>query len=159
MRPIAERFWEKVDTDGPHHLWTSAVDKDGYGLFQLKAKVLVKAHRLAWEFAEGPIPEDLDVLHHCDIPPCVKRECLFLGTPAENNMDRSRKGRSVNRVTHPELAKLSWQQIYQMRVEFEALGGAGAGSVLRISTIAETYDISFSFAKQILYGYRTFGEL
>lgn len=59
------------------------------------------AHRFAWELAHGSIPPEMNVLHHCDNPPCVKTEPdaqwpdghLFLGTDADNNRDRDQKGR------------------------------------------------------------------
>lgn len=50
-------------------------------------------HRVAFELANGPIPEGLVVMHRCDNPPCVKLEHLTLGTVADNNLDRDRKGR------------------------------------------------------------------
>jgi hypothetical protein len=42
----------------------------------------------------GPIPEGAKVLHRCDNPPCIRPDHLFLGTQAENNKDRSLKGRT-----------------------------------------------------------------
>jgi hypothetical protein len=41
----------------------------------------------------GPIPAGLDVLHHCDNPPCFNPEHLFLGTDQDNVDDREKKGR------------------------------------------------------------------
>ncbi len=53
------------------------------------------AHRAAWIEANGPIPEGMNVLHHCDNPPCVNVEHLFLGTAADNTQDMIAKGRRV----------------------------------------------------------------
>ena len=73
--------------------WTGNTDRDGYGVISVKDKS-TRAHRLAWELANGPIPAGLCVLHHCDNPPCCDVEkCLFLGTNAENVADRHSKGR------------------------------------------------------------------
>lgn len=55
----------------------------------------VGVHRAAWELANGPVPEGLYVLHRCDRPRCVNVDHLFLGTIADNNADRDRKGRHV----------------------------------------------------------------
>jgi len=74
--------------------WTRSRNKQGYGGIRFEGKV-VKTHRLAWILANGPIPDGLDVLHHCDNPPCCDVEgCLFLGTVADNNADRDAKGRN-----------------------------------------------------------------
>lgn len=52
-------------------------------------------HRVAWTVAYGSIPDGLCVLHHCDNPPCVRPDHLFLGTVIDNNADRDAKGRHV----------------------------------------------------------------
>ena len=63
---LAERLRAHVvvDPETGCHVWTSTLAKGGYG------RVLVSAHRLAWELAHGPIPEGMLVLHKCDNPPC-----------------------------------------------------------------------------------------
>ena len=72
--------------------WIAAHLPSGYGLFGLAGKVL-RAHRVVWEFAHGPIPAGLWVLHKCDNPSCVAIEHLFLGTAADNSDDMIAKGR------------------------------------------------------------------
>jgi len=51
------------------------------------------AHRKAWEDEHGPIPPGMNVCHHCDNPPCINPDHLFLGTQKDNAVDMSRKGR------------------------------------------------------------------
>lgn len=51
-------------------------------------------HRVAWELANGPIPEGVIVCHHCDNPPCCEPTHLFLGTDADNVADMISKGRA-----------------------------------------------------------------
>ena len=64
----------------------------GYGSLWWDGKVQY-AHRVAWELENGPIPEGMQVLHHCDNPPCYWVPHLFLGTDLENRRDASAKGR------------------------------------------------------------------
>jgi hypothetical protein len=54
-----------------------------------------------WNFLHGSWPE-LGVLHHCDTPACVRPDCLFLGTPADNARDREFKGRNAATKLTPE---------------------------------------------------------
>lgn len=55
------------------------------------------AHRFAWRLAHGRIPEGMVICHHCDNPLCCNVDHLFLGTVADNNADKMRKGRDNRR--------------------------------------------------------------
>jgi hypothetical protein len=43
--------------------------------------------------ANGPVPFGSVVCHHCDNPSCVRVAHLFVGTMADNCLDRDAKGR------------------------------------------------------------------
>ena len=73
-------------------LWIGYRNDKGYGQITFRGKKFY-AHRLAWEAAYGPIPIDMCVLHKCDIPECVNKNHLFLGTLLDNNADMVKKGR------------------------------------------------------------------
>lgn len=100
---IEERFWAKVDKPVDPNgcwVWMSSKRGKGYGSFRLGkhpngTRHVESSHRLAWIFVRGPIPYGMCVLHKCDNPPCCNPDHLFLGSVAENNRDRNRKGRSA----------------------------------------------------------------
>jgi hypothetical protein len=74
-------------------IWTAGCNGDGYGcIYDLDGRAC-SAHRVAWELFSGPIPEGIEVLHHCDNRPCVNWQHLFLGTQLDNIVDMVSKGR------------------------------------------------------------------
>lgn len=104
-RSLEERFWEKVNKDGPIPdgrpdlgpcwLWTGARVGRGYGKIGSgghSGKTLM-AHRVSWQIHFGEIPDELAVCHECDNPPCVNPGHFVLGTIAYNNRDMIAKGR------------------------------------------------------------------
>jgi hypothetical protein len=134
-KPVAERFWSKVDRNGPTQphcpelgncwVWTAGTTSGRYGKFRLPHGH-VAAHRMAWELERGPIADGLWVLHRCDNIKCVRPSHLFLGTPVDNVNDRDRKGRGAKgrRISdamppeHGELnpaAKLTEIQVLEIR--------------------------------------------
>ena len=98
MRRKGENAWAfigRMTTPEPNSgclLWLGATNGDGYGNIQLNGRVH-KAHRVAFAEKVGPIPPGVHVLHRCDVPSCVNPAHLFLGTHAENMVDKVKKGR------------------------------------------------------------------
>lgn len=62
--------------------WTAATDGKGYGLFWDGR--LVRAHRWAYEYFKGPIPEGLQLDHLCRNRNCVNPAHLEPVTQREN---------------------------------------------------------------------------
>lgn len=86
------RFMSRVRVR-PLGCWERA---GNYTMFRLGGRDApsVGQHRYMYELAYGPIPDGMWVLHRCDNPKCVRPTHLFLGTIADNNQDKARKGRS-----------------------------------------------------------------
>jgi hypothetical protein len=90
----SERFDSKVkrSSNGCWE-WTAGKHKFGYGDFFANGK-RIGAHVFSWQRANAQlVPKGICVLHKCDNPSCVRPEHLFLGTKADNNADKTRKGR------------------------------------------------------------------
>lgn len=90
------RFWSKVDISGLFDcwLWKGGKFPTGYGAFSYDAKTR-RAHRVAWEFTYGKIPEGKIILHSCDAPSCVNPNHLRVGTNRKNSQDMVKRGRSA----------------------------------------------------------------
>lgn len=95
--PYEVRFWSFVDRSGPGCWEWQGARLRGYGI-ALKGAGRPgrsgRAHRVAWALTFGAVPVGMQVCHHCDNPPCVRPDHLFLGTAADNARDRESKGRN-----------------------------------------------------------------
>lgn len=83
---VNSKFWirvERTDDDNECWLWSKGCISTGYGLFTITKAERILAHRYAWEWANGPIPEGMVVDHEChndtDCPggkECLHRKCV-----------------------------------------------------------------------------------
>jgi hypothetical protein len=128
------RLWAKVTQTPTCWPRSGAQDKDGYTRLHAGGRE-IRAHRLAWELANGSVvPAGACVLHRCDNPPCVRPDHLFLGTKGDNNRDRHGKGRDAagtrnGRSLHPE--RYPRGDAHPARVHPERLArGERSGAVL-----------------------------
>lgn len=108
-RPLADRFWAKVNKEGPVHpvlgtkcwVWTGATTPGGYGKLRVGSQSdgsrrVEVTSRASWEIHFGPIPEGTSVLHCCDVRLCVRPDHLFLGDQLDNVQDMISKGRHIH---------------------------------------------------------------
>jgi hypothetical protein len=83
-RPIAERFWEKVNRRGPGECWPwLGAQSNGYGQMRGHDQA-AWAHRVAYELVRGPIPLGLTIDHLCRNRLCVNPSHMEAVTNQEN---------------------------------------------------------------------------
>lgn len=149
-RDYKAAFWANVDKAGVCWIWTGDTTAQGYGRFYDGEKQ-VAAHRLSWEIHFGPIPDGQFVCHHCDNPPCIRPDHLFLGDHSANFRDAARKGRNAAQ-RRPELhagerngnAKLRWKDATEIRRRY----AHGASR----SRLAREFGVAYSTIDSIIKG-------
>lgn len=141
VRPLAERFWEKVEIAGPEECWKwlAGCTSDGYGVLTSSEGKQLRAHRVAWGLENGEIPEGLFICHSCDTPLCVNPAHLWPGTHTDNQRDATTKGRSPG-------AKLTVEEVILIRMVHPAQ---------TFEELAETFQIHSFTVRQVVAG-RTF---
>lgn len=101
--PEEDRFWRKIQPapDGCW-LWTGASDAKGYGWF--KSDTTLVAHRWAYLFLIGEIPDGLHLDHLCRRPSCVNPYHLD-PVPTAVNTQRGVEARTHCKHGHPITAE------------------------------------------------------
>ena len=111
-----QKFWSQVQKGDGCWLWTGSKSADPggeYGDFYVNGRAC-RAHRFSWEVHFGPVPPKMLVCHHCDNPPCVRPDHLFVGTSRDNVHDALKKGRFwCGERAHR--AKLTAAQVLEIR--------------------------------------------
>lgn len=120
---VRKRFWTKVNFTDECWTWTASTHKTPpsqyhkghfpYGRIGIGKKV-IKAHRVAYELCNGPIPAGMFVLHKCDNPKCVRPSHLKLGNHTQNMQDMADRHRVPRGVDH-QFSKLDDEKVVQIR--------------------------------------------
>lgn len=112
--PLGRRFarYTAIRESGCHE-WIGKVSKNtGYGHICIReggAKLTRLAHRAAYEFFVGRIPDGLLVLHKCDNRICINPAHLYVGTQKDNVRDIMERGQ------HGIKPKLTPSQVLKVR--------------------------------------------
>lgn len=135
-------FWSKVEKGDDCWVWRGARTGEDYGLISGMGQT-VGAHRVAWAIAHGPIPKGMCICHHCDNPPCVRDDHLFLGTSQDNTRDMWLKGGSRGGRLPGEKngrAKITRAQVEEIRALHGKLSGPKIAARYGIGR-SQVYDI------------------
>ena len=116
---IARLFESRVVEVTPSgcHIWIGDTNALGYGIIRVGTKKR-RAHRIAWEAVNGPIPAGFGLMHSCDVRCCVNPSHLSPGTQADNLKDMFAKGRGKIPTPRGELqgsAKLTADDVRAIR--------------------------------------------
>ena len=146
-KTLAERFARYIGetTDSGCILWTGSRAAHGYGHIGGTVdgrRTMLLAHRVAWELANGPIPDGLQILHRCDNPPCINVDHLFLGTHMDNHVDKAQKGRGPRGEKNPK-AKLAAHHVREIRKRY-------ASATVTQLQLAKEYHVHLSTIERIV---------
>lgn len=98
-KPEADRFFDKVDAFGDCWEWLGGHSK-GYGTFHPYHGKTVGAHRFAYEYLVGPIPDGLELDHLCRNTRCVNPDHLQPVTTQINVLRGYGPSAKASRATH-----------------------------------------------------------
>lgn len=167
FKSFQRRFWEKVEKQkrvtSPHvstpcWMWKSSTKGDRGSLW-VNGKSQ-SAPRISYMIRYGKFNPRLGVLHKCDTPMCVNPSHLFLGTPKDNAVDRSKKGRTyiargdqhwshknpekVLRGERVWKAKLTIKQVLKIRKSYKP-------NIVTMKMLAKQNKVSIPTIKAIVY--------
>lgn len=143
MVDILQSFLSKTRKSRGCWQWLASKTRTGYGRMWINNGSFDSAHRVAYGLFVGRVPKGKCVLHSCDNPWCVNPKHLWLGTQAENNLDKIRKGRAnMPKGSAHGMAKLHEVHVRRIRTLID----------MREWEIAKEYGISMSLVGQIRRG-------
>jgi len=152
-----KNFWWNVDVRGKDDCWEWQGPRSarGYGKVRSYKHGVMKhtlAPRMAWELTHGEIPDKMCVLHSCDNPPCTNPEHLHIGTVAENNRERTERGRNNSRRgSNHHNSKLSEEQVSEIIRQVRSGG-------VSYAVIGEQYNVGYGAIQSSASG-KTWGHV
>lgn len=131
-------FWSRVVKTEHCWEWRGYVSRYGYGQFAFSPGKTHRAHKLAWEWQNGPVPNGLVLDHLCRNRACVRPEHLEPVTPRTNAL------RGIG-VTAVNSRKRFCKQGHEFTTENTRIGTSG-GRICR--TCSNALSVERSTAKK-----------
>jgi hypothetical protein len=121
-------------------VWTGSLYANGYGRFWWRSKH-IRAHRFAYIiWIDDELPADLNVLHRCDNPPCVRPKHIYGGDKQDNSDDMWERERGALGFDFP-YTKLSDDDVRYIRARHELSESRGPGIKGTASKLAEQFGV------------------
>ena len=137
----------KLTINGCWEVISHVPNRNGYIELYRNHKI-VRAHRLSYKTFCGPIPQGLYVLHHCDNPPCINPNHLYVGTQTDNMRDCRLRGRMASQKGAKNgNAKLSEKDVLNI-FNSDKKGSAD------IKSLSRKYSVTKETISQIIRGVR-----
>ena len=153
-----DRFWSKVIKNNGCWGFDSAKDRDGYHRFAYKVEGSTKykhssAHRFMMLANGHTIPKGYVVCHKCDNPSCITPDHLFIGTPADNNLDKKLKGRERAPIGEKQgRALITDAQAREIRQRAVVGWRVGYNNGSNITELAREYNVPRELIRRIARG-------
>lgn len=134
-----DKFWQNVDRSNADGCWPWLrwCRKSGHG-FTSYMGTSINASRKAWIMANGPIRSELSVLHRCDNARCCNPSHMYLGTRADNMIDRFGHIAPGERRPYGRTTALTSEQLaelWEMRKQGKQLRECAAKFKVHVATI------------------------
>lgn len=141
-----ERFVSKINFGEKDDCWEwiAATQSKGYGSFGIRPGKSELAHRVAYVYYVGIIPEGKIIHHKFDNRLCCNPHHLRVGTIAENNQDAKAKGRTAKGERNGQ-SKLTESQVVEIRELFIT-------EEMAIMELAKQYRMSYMGIHNIVKG-------
>jgi hypothetical protein len=127
QQTVKERFDDKVDRSADCHLWTGATDLNGYGKLNVGGETR-GAHRLAYQWEHGDIPDGRMIDHTCNNKSCVNPDHLRLVAPEENAVGAAPK---LSQEAAQEIRALSGRYTQKELAEEYGVTASAIGAIVR----------------------------
>ena len=136
------------------HGKTRSLRPEGYALVlnPYKQPRISSLHRVVYCDANNIHMQDIKglvVRHTCDNPRCINPEHLLIGTSADNNKDRSERGRSAKVV--PSRQKLTSKEVSEIKQRFKK-GTAFKPNPNGYSALAKEYGVDIKVIYKVIKG-------